>query len=349
MKLQLAAAFAALVACAPSFAQQDAGKTETAETIHWPVPWKVGQVFTYETESLDAEQAPNKREKTRSTDTTKITITEATTDGYVQRWISTAPKVQMLEGDANAAKLMESLATSLTDLVILVELDKEATYKRIRNIDEISTRMRAALKPLLDAEVEKGIAKAKGDDIDTKAALEQARGQLDKMLDGLSSPAYLEAVLGQVVQNYNAFVGIALEDGASYSVESELDNPLGGRKFPATVEFGLYVSEDDPEDVFLEWTSTIDPERGAEAIWELAEKLVGMQIPKEQRKELPTQVSIVDEGFVIFNRSSGVIEMYENERKVDLGDTHKSDRDRMRLVDGEHEHEWKEGGAAAGD
>lgn len=341
MKLRVLAAIAAAFACVPAHAQE-ARSEETAETIRWPIPWKVGQVLTYETENLEAEQSAKKRERTRSTDTTTITIVEASTEGYVQKWVSTNSKYEALEGDPEAVKLMEQLNASLSDLSILVELDKEASYKRIRNIDEISTRMRGSLRPMLLAEVEKGVSKTIKDEAEVKAAMEKSRAQLDSMLAGLTSPAFIEAAMGQVLQNYNGFVGIELEDGASYSLETELDNPLGGKKFPATIEFGLYASEDDPDDVFVEWTSKIDPRRGAQAAWDMVEKMYGSVIPKEQRKDLPKEISIVDEGFLVFNRNSGVIEMYENERKVDMADTHKSDRDRMRLVGGEHEHEWKQ-------
>lgn len=343
-------AFAAVFACAPVMAQTDtseAAKALTAEEIRWPVPWKVGQVLTYETEGLDAEQSPKKREKVRTSDTTTITIVEASEEGYLQRWVSSNPRFELIEGDPKAAELMQGLDTSLADLQVLVELDKEATYRRIRNIDEISARMRTALEPMILEGVEKGVAETGAGAVDTKAAIEKARPQLERMLQGLTSPAYIEAAMGQILQTYNAFVGISLEDGASYTAEAELDNPMGGKKFPSKIEFGLYTSEEDPQDVFVEWTSKIDPERGAEAAWEVAEKLVGMKIPAADRKDLPKQISIVDTGFLVFNRGTGVIEMYENERTIDLAETHKSDRDRMRLTNGEHAHHWKEEGAEA--
>lgn len=349
MKEWITAAIAAALACAPAYAQQESGESPAAETIRWPIPWKVGQVLTYETENLDMENSPKKREKIRSTDRTTIAITEATLEGYVQRWTSAEPRYEVIEGDAEAAKLAEDLVKALANLPIMVELDKDATYKGIRNLAEISSRVRAEMEPLVAKGVEHGVRKVNKDasDADVKAAMEKARPHLDGMLEGLTSPAFLEAAIGQVVQNYNGFVGIELEAGAKYSAETELDNPLGASKFPATIEFGLYASEDDPDDVFLEWTSTIDPVRGADAVWEAAEALMGTKIPSQERKTLPEEVSIIDEGFVLFNRSSGVIEMYENERKTILGDTHKTDRDRMRLVGGEHDHAWHGDGEPA--
>ena len=199
--------------------------------------------------------------------------------------------------------------------------------------------MRSLLLSGIDAEAAKA---ASGDGADTEAVKAEARKRAEQVLDGFASPAFVEAAMGKVIQNYNGFIGIELEDGASYEVETELDNPLGGSKFPAKLTFGMYASDDDPEDVFLEWTSSIDPKRGARAVWEMVEKLYGTAIPKEERKQLPKELAIVDEGFLVFNRGSGVIEMFENERKVTIKDLHKIDRDRMRLLDSAHGHTWKD-------
>ncbi|MGH8075818.1 MAG: hypothetical protein ACREPE_00620, partial [Lysobacter sp.] len=130
--------------------------------------------------------------------------------------------------------------------------------------------------------------------------------------------------------------------GERYALETELDNPLGGKKFPATMEFGLYASEEDPADIFIEWDSTIDPKKGMDAVWDLTETLYGIKVPKADRKGLPKQISFVDEGFIIFNRDSGVIEMFESTRTVKLGDKVDVDRNRMRLTNGDHSHTWTE-------
>lgn len=345
MKHWLATVLAAsLAAASPHGLAQEEGASDAAATnIRWPIPWRAGMVLRYETENLEAETRPGKREKTRITDTTTLTIVEATTSGFVQRWTSGKPTIEVIEGDKDAAAMMEGLYASLAGLHVLVELDKDANYKGIRNLDEIVQQLRAAIRPMLlsaiDAEAHKSAA---GDEGAREAVKAEARKRAEQVIDGFASPAFVEAAMGQVIQNYNGFIGIELEDGAAYELETELDNPLGATKFPAKLTYGLYASEDDPEDVFVEWTSTIDPRRGAAAAWEMVEKLYGTAIPKEQRKELPKEMAIEDAGFLVFNRSTGVIEMYENERKVTMKDVHKVDRDRMRLLDSDHGHTWKE-------
>lgn len=313
------------------------------ETIRWPIPWKAGQALSYETENLEEKTEKGKPLKLRTISSTTITITQASTQGYVQRWTGGTPRVEVLQGDPASAAMMSELYKSLADLAIVVELDKDANYKRIGNIDEISTRMRAALEPALMAGVQDT---APGNPAPDGAAM---RTRVAQVLDTVTEPRVLENMLGKLVQNYNAFVGIELEDGARYAVDSELENPMGGAALPAKIEFGLYASEDDPNDVFLEWTTNIDPERRAKAAWDIMEKLAGVPIPEAERKKLPDRMEISDEGFVLFNRRSGVIEMYEYQRNVQVKDLRKTERDRMRLVDGDHTHTWKEDAAAEED
>lgn len=334
------------VASPQAWAQDTDGADAAAEKIRWPIPWRAGMVLSYETENLESEVAPGKREKTRITDTSTLTIVEATTTGFVQKWTSGKPRIEVIEGDKASLAMMEGLYESLAGLHVLVELDKDANYKGIRNLQDITRQLRAAMRPLLLAGIDAEAAKsAAGDESARESVKAEARKRAERVLDGFASPAFVEAAMGQVIQNYNGFVGIELEDGASYELETELDNPLGATKLPAKLTFGLYASEEDPEDVFLEWTSTIDPKRGAAAAWEMVEKLYGSAIPKEERKQLPKTMTIADEGFVLFNRTTGVIEMFENERKVTIKDLHKVDRDRMRLLDSEHDHTWKDASA----
>lgn len=314
-----------------------------AEMVMWPNPWEAGRTLVYETENLDSDTAPGSRKKVRMADTTEIRIIEASLDGFVQQWVSSGTQMEVLEGDKAEAEAIFAAMKSFEGFPLLVELDKEANYRRIRNLDEISERMRTALRPLFVAGVEAGVKKSLGEQADEETAkqvLAAAMTQVDGTLEKMTSAPMIDAMLGRLIQSYNAFVGVELEDGEWYSLETELDNPLGGKKFPATLKFGLYPSKQDPADVFIEWESAIDPKKGLDVIWGLVENLYGMKVSKADRKKLPKQISLVDEGFMVFNRESGVIEMFESTRTVKLGDKLNVDRNRMRLTNGEHEHTW---------
>lgn len=65
---------------------------------------------------------------------------------------------------------------------------------------------------------------------------------------------------------------------------------------------------------------------------------------------MPEGISVSDAGFFLFDRKTGVPEMFESERTVELGDRREYERTRMRLLGGAHAHAWaEEAGAATGD
>lgn len=339
MKALLFTVLAALTVV-PAHAQKN---DASAETIRWPVPWKAGLRLAYEFESLDTEVGKDKREKIRVTDNTVVSIASESEQGFVQEWKSNGGSYEVIEGDATKAEMMRAFMKALSNLALQVDLGKDGNYERIRNLDTVAARFRSAMTemmlPAVEAEVRKGLGE-KANEADVAAALEKARKRADDMLSRMSSPAVVEHMAAQLIKNYNGFVGVELENGASYTLDTELPNPLGGKSFPAKLEFGLYSSEDDPQDIYLEWTMKIDPERGLDALWDTVEALSGEKMDKKARKKLPKDLSIDDEGFLLFHRTSGVIEMYSNERRIVLGDLHKVERERLRLVDGEHSHEW---------
>lgn len=312
------------------------------ESIQWPNPWEAGRTLVYETEHIDSDTHDGKRKKARTTDTTEIRITEASVDGFVQRWVSSDVHLQVLEGDKAEGEAMLTAMKSFEGFPVMVELDKEANYRRIRNLDSVAERLRTALRPMIVAGIEARVVPLDEatDTAKSAQARDAAMAQVDGVLARMTAGPVVESMLGRVIQNYNSLVGVVLEDGERYTVDTEIDSPVGGRKFPATVEFGLYASEDDPTDIFIEWTSTLDPKKGMDAIWDLAETLIGTRISTADRKGLPKQVSLVDEGFMIFNRDSGVVEMFESTRTVELGSKLQVDRNRMRLVNEDHAHTW---------
>lgn len=318
-----------------------------ADNLRWPNPWQQGRTLTYETESLDSQSGSGKLEKTRSTSTTRIRISEATADGYVQEWVSGDLSFQVLEGDRAGEQVMQAALAGFEGFPIAVELDKDGNYSRIRNVEAVATRMRTTLEPVMLAGVDAGLARL--DQAEREKARPAALQQVEGVLERMTSPAVVEAMLSRDIQTYNAFVGAELEPGRWYELETELDNPLGGRKFPARLRVAMHPSQDDPDDIVLEWNSAIDPEKGMDATWELMEKLYGTKIGRSQRRGLPKEIAINDEGFALFHRQSGVTEMFQYIRTVRFGGYEKIERERMRLTDGRHDHEWDREPAAADD
>ena len=223
---------------------------------------------------------------------------------------------------------------------MVVVLDADGAYRSIRNIDQLSARMRVAMAPVAKASLEAGLQAApppQAGSAEERRA--QAEAVLKTYLDNITSPKLLEATATRQVRNIAFFNAGGLEDDAWYTLETELPNPTGGANFPAKLEYGLWVSEDDPEDVYIRWTSTIDPVKGAAALADTVRRLFGEGLPLAP-EDLPKQVAIEDAGLILVHRPTGMVEMYEDERTTTFGETKNYERTRMRLLDAGHGHEW---------
>lgn len=314
------------------------------EKIKLPLPWKQGEVLRYETERVKTETAPGKREKSVGTSKAAIETLEAGKEGFVQRWSWSESKEEVLEGDESMEAVMAEATAELEKIALIVEMNADGNYSRVRNLPEIGQRMVAVMRPMLVGQVDDEMKKqaAAMDDAQRGKARAEAVARLDGFLQRFTEPQVLENLLTKEIQNVLAFAGAELENDQAYEIDTELGNPTGGAAFPAKLTFGLYEDEEEPEDIWLEWTLEIDPVKGANAVWDTVERMYGRKIGDAERKELPAEVSIVDKGFMVFERSTGVPELYQNVRTTKLGENANYERNRMRLLDRGHGHVWLE-------
>lgn len=320
---------------------------QAAETVRWTSPWSAMPTLVYETESVTREVKGGAREHTRATDTTEISVLQAREDGFRQRWRSSDLAFEVLEGERALEAPTREAMLAFGAEPLDVELAPEGHYLRLHDAPAVAARFRTAMAPAMRAGIEVALAQQPAAPDVQRMDIER---QVAAVLDRLAEPQVLEAMLGRVLQTYNGFVGVDVEPGAWYELATELPNPLGGAPLPAKLQFLLTVSDDDADDVSLEWNSTVDMGKGGDAMWAIVEKLSGQAIPADVRDALPDNVDFRDEGFFLFRRSSGVIEMFESTRTVKLAGTEKIERQRMRLVDGDHAHAWAaEDGAGSGD
>lgn len=315
-----------------------------AEKIKVPLPWKQGQVLHYQVEQVETDTSPGSREKSISTSLIEVKTIEAGKEGFLQHWRGYDNKQEVLEGDKEQAKAIADAMEGLEDLAFVIEMDGEGSYKGMRNLDEVTARLRAAMQPvmlkLVRAATEKNTVAL--EPAKRKAALDKVEAEANAFLDRFSRAQVLEGMLTRDIQTVLNFSGAELEDDQSYALDTTLENPTGGPPFPAKLTFGLYVDKDAPEDVWLEWTLEIDPVKGAVAIWDTAERLFGRKIDEAERKTLPLQVSIVDKGFIVFERATGIPEMYQYVRNTKIAENANYERRRMRLVEQAHDHEWSD-------
>lgn len=352
LQASLLAAFSSTATAAPpqSASPAPAANTSTgaltdakAETISLPIPWKPGLVLRYATEHVESDTSPGKREKAVTTGKAEIRTLSVDKDGVLQHWVGTESVHRYVEGGDDAGREVAQAMRQLDGVPLKVALDPDGSFKALVDIEDIAGRMRAALRPVMEAQVRAEIAKAmaSAEPAQREKALTEATGRLDGLLARTTSPQVLGALLARQPSYYAFFTGGGVEDGASYESATEIENPLQVGNFPAKMTFGMYVSENDPEDAIGEWTVEIDPVKGAGVLLATMEKLYDRKITAAEREALPDTISVVDSGFVVIHRATGVVEMYEDERTTKFGQSANYERSRMQLLEGGHGHEWK--------
>ena len=332
-------AFAAALLCAlpavPAFA---AGEAAPVPTVAWVLPWKAGTSLVYAMEDTTRQLQGDKREHSRNTATATVRIEQASPDGFVQSWTATGSRFEVLEGDRSGEALMQQFGKAFDGVALEVELDAAGNYARARNIAELAPRLREAFLAGAALGLDQQLANL---DEDARAearakATERMRGIVDRM----TAPAVLETMLTRNVQWYNGFVGIDIEPDQAYELVTDLPNPFGGPAFPATLTFSLAVSPEDPDDLFVTFDQSIDPEKGRTALIAATKALVGEDVPEGSMEDLA--FSLRDEGLFVVHRPTGTVEMFEAIRTTRFGDREKVERHRLRLTNGEHEHVWRD-------
>jgi hypothetical protein len=331
-------------------AAKPAPAAPAAPKVKWVLPWKPGLALAYATEDTTTEEKDGTTTRTRGTDTTRVRVAAGADGGFVQTWTGEGGKYDLLEGPPSAQAMLKetrAAAAAFEGTPIEVRLAADGTYAGVRNIEPLVAKMRELMQPVIVAGVEAELAK-----IEDPKKREQARAaaqqRVQPTMDRLLTPAYVEALLTRQIQDYDGFHGLELEPDQSYEAETQLPNPLGGTAFPAKITFSMSVSEDDPEDLYVAWDMVIDPDKAAQAALEIGEKMAGRKLDKTGKEAL-AKLDIADEGIIVVYRPTGVVEMFESTRTTQVpGQSKKIERHRMRLLDGAHDHTWRDAQETAG-
>lgn len=117
----------------------------SGEILEWPLPWRAGVELRYRTEGYDDVHDAQGRQRTRVTATATVRIAETGGDGYLQRWTISDSRLEGLEGALAGAAAMQATRDALGDIVLEVEVDRYGTDAGVRNLADISERMRPAM------------------------------------------------------------------------------------------------------------------------------------------------------------------------------------------------------------
>ena len=303
-------------------------------SIDLPSPWRAGLRLEYASESrIDATDATGARERTRVADTTTISVVRAA-PGVVQDWTARNAVFEVLEGDPARAATQRATMAALDGFVLRLTVDGDRNV-HLDNLDALAERLRPVARQAMTRQAEAALAKMP--EAEREAARARLPSRVDAVLAQATAPEALDPVIGRQPRAYLAYVGVSLEPRRRVVRDIDLPLPDGGT-VPAKLTTQLLHDPAHRNHAIVLWRATIDPERGAQAAWALAQRLAGA--PLAAGAGLPGELVVEDAGFVLIDRRDGVVELFENTRKVGYGAAIKVERQRMRLTSGSHDHAW---------
>lgn len=318
---------AALLAALPLFASS----AIAAERVRMPVPWEADTTLVYDTESIQREKNAEGTGSRRVTDRTEVRVAESGRNGHALVWTTHDSRVEAIDGDRGTTDLIAPMLEQLDELEVVIELDRDGRYRKVRNLDAVAVRVRAAMRPILEANLEKTLGKGseKVSKYDRDAALAIAREQLGAMLEQIISLDGVETVSSSQTKTFTAFVGKSLQAGKSYRDAEPIESPLEGTPLPGKREYMLEIDREDPNLARIRWTHTLDTAGDAAAQWALVAELTG---DTPSGDGAPKDLSLREEGVLLFRRDTGTIELVETVNTSRYGRNHdEHERHRMRL------------------
>ena len=286
---------------------------DAAETVRWPIAWKAGEVASYDSESVVRETEDGVLSARRVTDRTAIRTLEAGDDGYALVWTTQDSRAEVVEGDRSMIDMIAPMLDELDGVEMVIELDRDGHYRRVRNLDAVVSKVRAAMLPVLAANLQKmfDIADPKLAKVDHEALLTLARNNLEASIDGIVTTRSVEAMSSAQAKTITTFVGKPLIVGKRYRDEDSMESPREGLPLQASREYTLSLVDDDPALARIRWTRKLDPRGDAKMLWMLADELGGGEAPAGACEGRPGDLVLTEAGTVVFNRDTGAVEMLE--------------------------------------
>jgi hypothetical protein len=314
-----------LLAAAPAFA-------DDARQVRWPAGWKTGEVATYSTESIVRDRGKKGSSTRRTTDRTEIRTNQAGDSGYVQTWVTRDSQIEAVEGDRSMVDSIAPILDKLDGMEIVIELDRDGRYRRVRNLQTLIAKVRATMLPVFAANLsnmfddDPKISKA-----DRGAILKIAQDNLEASIDDIITPGSVETMSSEQAKTLTAFVGKTLEVGKPYRDREPMESPNEGRPLQANREYVLSLVDDDQNLARIRWTHTLDTAGNAQALWALVDELTSGEEKANVRKARPSDLALREEGVVVFRRDTGAVEMLETTETSRYGTMHdEHERFRMR-------------------
>jgi Flp pilus assembly protein TadD len=238
---------------------------EPDQLVEWPLPWAQGTSLDYDESNERIIETGGAGNRIHTQGVTRIRIERADAGGFIQSWTPLSSTTRYGTLSDPQQLLLQELEAGLANMPFEVSLAPDGAYAGITNLDAIQSRFSALAKPRFDLLLDAG----------GKSMPAGIREGLANVFAAYTSKPVLEMQLSTlpVAYNFVAKGGIGLD--FEYEYEDEAANPLGGAPFPMTARMTLRKDELREGWLVMDWSTTLDRDKGGPMIAEAARKLLG--------------------------------------------------------------------------
>lgn len=233
----------ALLLLLPAPARAEAAPEQPEkQKIIWPLPWHGDSTLEYDQTFESVNKKGEITVAVKGSDIVRISIERADSDGFVQRWVSTDPQLDVDQLPVELRTVMKSTAQAFKGLALDVQLDKDGTYKGLINLAEVQPRYRNAMLAIM----------TKAISLPDAAPKPEATAMMIRMVDMIAAPAVVEAQFAEEPVAYNFIAGGGLALDTEYEYEDQGANPLGGQPIRMVNTMSLNQAP-DPAQYEVRW------------------------------------------------------------------------------------------------
>ena len=318
----------ALLFPALAWAEDAPEQSELSEQqkITWPLPWRRGAPLEYDQTFESVNRKGELSVAVKGSDIVRISIERADSDGFVQRWISTDPKLDVDQLPAAMRTVMRSTAQAFKGLALDVRLNKDGTYQGLLNLAELQPRYRNAMMAIM----------TKASLLPGKAPTPEATAMVTRMVDMIAAPAVVEAQFAEEPVAYNFIAGGGLAMDTEYEYEDQGTNPIGGQPI-RTVNTLSMNQASNPAQYEVHWRVVPDAAETTAMIKDFTREMFKDQkeMPVGEVDKVLAQLSI-DADFsttvtYLVSKVTGIVERMETVQVKKIGSKNESKRTVMSL------------------
>lgn len=313
----------ALALLAPALVWADDAPAAQAEgrKVTWPLPWRAGVVLEYDQSFESVDRKGDATVAVKGTDVVRISIERADTEGFVQRWVSTDPKLDVTQLPAEMRAVMTSTVEAFKGLALDVRLDSEGAYQGLLNLAELQPRYRDAMLAMMTRTLSLGGKPPRPED----AAM------VTRMVEMITAPAVVENQLAEEPVAYNFVAGGGLSMDTEYEYEDEGTSPLGGKSIGMVNTLSLRQA-DDPDLYEVHWRVVPDARQTAAMVEQFVRDMF------KDQKDMPA--SAIEKSLAglsrdaefstsvtyLVDKASGIVERMESVQVKRFGSKNETER-----------------------